>query len=87
MRALVSLCAMALLIGSGCSRTDDSADNVNPALPSDQPAPTTTPPTMQGGDANGAGDASASGETGTTSGDPAGQDTGDTIPPATPPAP
>ena len=55
MRALITLCAAALLFAAGCSKTNDTADNPTPPAdqtgpapmpPADQPAPsdTTTPP-------------------------------------------
>jgi ABC-type oligopeptide transport system substrate-binding subunit len=55
MRALLTLCAAALLFAAGCSKTDDTADNPTPPAdqtapaPADQPAPvspsdTTVPP-------------------------------------------
>ena len=47
MRALISLCAAALLFAAGCSKTDHTQDN--PATPpADQSAtPSTTPPPDQ----------------------------------------
>jgi hypothetical protein len=55
MRALITLCAAALLFAAGCSKTNDTADNPMPPAdqtgpapmpPADQPTPsdTTTPP-------------------------------------------
>ena len=55
MRALITLCAAALLFAAGCSKTNDAADNPTPPAdqtgpapmpPADQPTPndTTTPP-------------------------------------------
>jgi hypothetical protein len=55
MRALITLCAAALLFAAGCSKTNDTADNPTPPAdqtgpapmpPADQPTPndTTTPP-------------------------------------------
>ena len=46
MRALISLCAAALLFAAGCSKTTDNADN--PVPPADQSAtPSTMPPADQ----------------------------------------
>lgn len=46
MRALISLCAAALLFAAGCSKTNDNADN--PMPPADQSAtPSTMPPADQ----------------------------------------
>jgi hypothetical protein len=44
MRALIALCAAALLFGAGCSKTNDA----NPTPPADQSAtPSTMPPADQ----------------------------------------
>lgn len=46
MRALITLCAAALLFAAGCSKTNDNADN--PMPPADQSAtPSTMPPADQ----------------------------------------
>lgn len=41
MRALIALCAAALLFAAGCSKTNDTADNPTP--PADQTMPSTPP--------------------------------------------
>ena len=62
MRALITLCAAALLFAAGCSKTNDTADNPTPPAdqsatppmpPSDQPPPSdsTTPPPADADDA------------------------------------
>ena len=43
MRALITLCAAALLFAAGCSKTNDAAQQDNPTPPADQSA---TPPAM-----------------------------------------
>jgi hypothetical protein len=43
MRAMISLCAVLLIAGVGCSRTDDTADR--DVAPMDQSTPNTTDPT------------------------------------------
>jgi hypothetical protein len=45
MRALITLCAAALLVAAGCSKTDDTADNPTP--PADQTMPAPMPPADQ----------------------------------------
>jgi hypothetical protein len=42
MRALITLCAAALLFAAGCSKTNDTADN--PMPPADQTGPAPMPP-------------------------------------------
>jgi hypothetical protein len=46
MRALISLCAAALLFAAGCSKHDATQDNPAPA-PADQTATPATPPPDQ----------------------------------------
>ena len=45
MRALITLCAAALLFAAGCSKTNDTADNPTP--PADQTGPAPMPPADQ----------------------------------------
>lgn len=46
MRALISLCAAALLFGAGCSKTDHATQD-NPTPPADQSTMPSTPPQDQ----------------------------------------
>jgi hypothetical protein len=47
MRALITLCAAALLFAVGCSKTNDAAHQDNPTPPADQSAAPATPPPDQ----------------------------------------
>lgn len=48
MRALIGLCAAALLFAAGCSKTNDAQDNPAAPAPTDQTAtPSTMPPPDQ----------------------------------------
>jgi PBP1b-binding outer membrane lipoprotein LpoB len=47
MRALISLCAVALLFAAGCSKTTDNADNPTPAPADQSSTPSTMPPPDQ----------------------------------------
>ena len=47
MRALISLCAAALLFAAGCSKTHDATDNATAPAPADQSTMPATPPADQ----------------------------------------
>jgi len=47
MRALISLCAAALLFAAGCSKTNDAQDSAAPPAPADQTTMPSNPPADQ----------------------------------------
>ena len=47
MRALISLCAAALLFAAGCSKTNDATQDSPAPAPADQSTPSTMPPADQ----------------------------------------